>query len=426
MRPDSQLYIVPFEGGAARRMHCNLPRMNSWHSFSPNGRWLVFSSKSRSLYTQMYLTHIDENGNDSPAILIDNATAANRAVNIPEFVNIPKGGLERIDAPVTEFYRIFTLAYDTMKKNQFAEAIPLWRKALLLDPDDGKAHYNLAVSLTRTGQPSRALPEYRKAADLTPDAARFAGYAWALAQNGNAGEAIEYYRKALALDPAQSSSEAELGVALVGKGLTSEGLDHLNKAVALAPDSPVYHYDLGHALAQGDHLADAIAEYRKSLDLDPMSAATESELGVVLFKTGQPEEAMAHLNKAIELAPASADAHDKLGTALAETGHVSDAETHLRKAVALDPGSLEYRFNLAFLLERTGNFAGAIPQLEKAVQLSGGKDARCLALLAAAYNNTGRPAEAKQAVERALAVAEKDNNTELVKTLRAALERYQR
>ena len=26
---------------------CNTPLMNSWHSFSPNGRWLVFSSKSR-------------------------------------------------------------------------------------------------------------------------------------------------------------------------------------------------------------------------------------------------------------------------------------------------------------------------------------------------------------------------------------------
>ena len=48
----------------------------------------MFSSKARSPYTQMYLTHIDAEGNSSPAILIDNATAANRAVNIPEFANI--------------------------------------------------------------------------------------------------------------------------------------------------------------------------------------------------------------------------------------------------------------------------------------------------------------------------------------------------
>ena len=102
MRPDSQLYILPFRGGAARRLRANTRLMNSWHSFSPNGRWLVFSSKARSPYTQMYLTHIDADGNDSPAILIDNATAANRAVNIPEFANIPADGIDDINVDVAD------------------------------------------------------------------------------------------------------------------------------------------------------------------------------------------------------------------------------------------------------------------------------------------------------------------------------------
>jgi hypothetical protein len=102
MRPDSQLYIVPFTGGEARRMRANTRLMNSWHSFSPNGRWLVFSSKARSPYTQMYLTHIDADGNDSPAILIDNATAANRAVNIPEFVNMPPDGIDDIKVDIAD------------------------------------------------------------------------------------------------------------------------------------------------------------------------------------------------------------------------------------------------------------------------------------------------------------------------------------
>lgn len=102
MRPDSELYIVPFAGGEARRMRANTPLMNSWHSFSPNGRWLVFSSKSRSPFTQMYLTHLDANGNDSPPVLIDNATAANRAVNLPEFVNIPSDGIQTIRVNVVD------------------------------------------------------------------------------------------------------------------------------------------------------------------------------------------------------------------------------------------------------------------------------------------------------------------------------------
>jgi hypothetical protein len=99
LRPDGKLWIVPAGGGTARLMRCNTQLMNSWHSFSPNSRWLVFSSKSNTPYTQMFLTHIDENGNDSPAILIPNSTAANRAVNLPEFVNIPCDSLVQIDVP---------------------------------------------------------------------------------------------------------------------------------------------------------------------------------------------------------------------------------------------------------------------------------------------------------------------------------------
>jgi Tol biopolymer transport system component len=105
MRPDSQLYIVPFSGGEARRLRANTQRMNSWHSFSPNGRWLVFSSKARSAYTQMYLTHLDANGNASPPIIIDRATAANRAVNIPEFANISSDGIEDIEVHVADEHK---------------------------------------------------------------------------------------------------------------------------------------------------------------------------------------------------------------------------------------------------------------------------------------------------------------------------------
>ncbi|MGH9885225.1 MAG: TolB family protein, partial [bacterium] len=53
LMPDSELYIVPAQGGEARRLRANTRRMNSWHSFSSNGRWLVFSSKANTPYTQL-------------------------------------------------------------------------------------------------------------------------------------------------------------------------------------------------------------------------------------------------------------------------------------------------------------------------------------------------------------------------------------
>src|ERR1019366_2434333 len=144
MRPDSQLYIVPAAGGVARRMRCNTPLMNSWHSFSPNGRWLVFSSKSRSPYTQMYLTHIDEEGNDSPAILIEGSTAANRAVNIPEFVNISADTLQKIEVPAADYYHVLDQASALLEQGKNSAALLEWQKAVSLQPDDIRAQNGLA------------------------------------------------------------------------------------------------------------------------------------------------------------------------------------------------------------------------------------------------------------------------------------------
>lgn len=96
-RLDSALFIMAAAGGAPRRLRCNaMGRMNSWHSFSPNGRWLVYASKANGPLTQLWLTHIDENGNDSPPVMLERFVTSERAANIPEFVNIAPGQLAEI------------------------------------------------------------------------------------------------------------------------------------------------------------------------------------------------------------------------------------------------------------------------------------------------------------------------------------------
>ncbi len=85
LQPDSQLYIIPAEGGPARRMNCNRKLFNSWHAWSPNGKWLLFTSKVNTPYTEIFLTHIDDQGNDTPPVLLERFSAEEYAANVPEF-----------------------------------------------------------------------------------------------------------------------------------------------------------------------------------------------------------------------------------------------------------------------------------------------------------------------------------------------------
>jgi len=87
LMPDSRLYIVPVTGGKARILNCNFKSINSWHAWSPNSKWIVYSSKGLSPYTDLFLTHIDERGNSSITVLIEKARANYKVANYPEFVN---------------------------------------------------------------------------------------------------------------------------------------------------------------------------------------------------------------------------------------------------------------------------------------------------------------------------------------------------
>lgn len=314
MRPDGQLYIVPATGGVARRMRANTSRMNSWHSFSPNGRWMVFSSKSESPYTQMFRTHIDEQGNDSPAILIENSTAANRAVNIPEFVNIARGGMLSIATPAVEFYRLYDLAYDLTEKGLIDEAIAAWNRALELEPRDGKALNNLGGLLLRQG--------------------RF-------------DEAERLLRHAIESDPDVASAYDNLALIISRKGAISEAVSLWNKAIELDPLSLEARTNLAGALLMLGRHAGAVLQLREALRIDSTRLPVLTNLAWVLATCPDPtvrhgKEATGLARKAVELSKATdLIALDALAAAYAETGLFADAVRTIHFAITLTSNSVD-------------------------------------------------------------------------------------
>jgi Flp pilus assembly protein TadD len=69
-----------------------------------------------------------------------------------------------MDAPTTEFYRLSDVAGELARKRQYDAAAVEWKKAVDLEPDDGKAHDHLAFALDKRGQLAdahRPLPEIR-------------------------------------------------------------------------------------------------------------------------------------------------------------------------------------------------------------------------------------------------------------------------
>jgi Flp pilus assembly protein TadD len=336
MRPDSQLYIVPFEGGTPRRMNCNTPLMNSWHSFSPNGRWLVFSSKSRSPYTQMFLTHIDENGNDTPPVLIENATAANRAVNIPEFVNIGPDEWLKLDVPAAEFYRISDRALAFYRQGNFEEAIGEWRRALELEPRDAAAISNLGAALHGAGRFDEAAREFARALEIDPDNVRaHTNIGIALARSRRYEEAARHFERALELRPGDPQARSAYGGMLVETGQTDRALVHLRVALELTPDSPDALNNYAGALARAGRYQESLPFFRKALELEPNSPVLHFNYGRALAAAGDLQAGIAHVEKAAQLGGAPQPlVLERLAGLYDSAGRRTDALAAARRALA--------------------------------------------------------------------------------------------
>jgi len=308
MRPDSQLYIVPVSGGVARRMRCNTSLMNSWHSFSPNGRWLVFSSKSRSVYTQMYLTHIDEQGQDSPPIYVENSTASNRAVNLPEFVNIKPDQMESIDVPASDLYRIIDNALALQQNGENAAALAEWKKALAIDPTDARANNGIAIALSVSGDSDQAITYLRKATQISPDFFE------------------AYYN---------------LGLELAKKNRVNEAIDAWLNTVRIRPNFAAGHENLGYAFYLQGKFADSLTHLRLALDADP-DRVSDLNLAASLLATC-PDGSVRNGKDAVALADhAQTLTHaqdpailDTLSAAYAETGRFPQAMEVERHAIAV-------------------------------------------------------------------------------------------
>jgi len=297
MRPDSQLYIVPFEGGEARRLRANMFPMNSWHSFSPNGRWLVFSSKSRSPYTQMYLTHLDEQGNSSPAILIDNATAANRAVNLPEFVNTAGDGIEDIQVPAVNLYKLMDEAMQLEEKGENDQALEIWKKAAALEPENAKVQNGLGISLY---------------------------------VHGDKEDGFEHLRHAIRINPLSVESHSVLGRFLLDQGHVEEALTELETAIEIRPHFESCEEALGTAYEAAGKDAEALSHWRKAHLIDP--GRSSAMLGIAWLLATAPESSLRNGPEAVRMAesardsePNSAEVLDTLAAAYAEEGQFSRA-----------------------------------------------------------------------------------------------------
>jgi tetratricopeptide (TPR) repeat protein len=362
LQPDSELYIIPAEGGAARRLECNTRRMNSWHSWSPNSRWLVFSSKAFTPYTQLFLAHVDERGHASPPVVLSWFTAPDMAANIPEFVRTSPDAIKIIRNEFIEDLYHVRAADKYALAGQYDLATAEFEKAVAIDPDRAGTHRLWGVMLLSQGKFPEAEQRIRNALEIDPDDRRaYWNLANIMAATGRRREAKRSYQKAIDLDPYFASARLDFARLLLQAGERDEGMQQIAEAAQIEPENPMPY----------------------------------SVLGDFYFEQGETGKAAAAFGHAIERDPNAVQALQRLASIM-----------------VADPGSRLYNERQAILLAT------------KACELTRYRDPQVLITLSEVFAATGMQEDAVSSASAALRMAEASGETDLEREIRTKLERF--
>jgi len=195
--------------------------------------------------------------------------------------------------------------------------------------------------------------------------------------------AQKYFQHAIDIDPAFAGGYKGLAVA------------YIQAATVLQTHSQAEAYRSAEALA------------RQAIALDGTDAEAHLALAAAMLRHGDYEGALAEAEIALAMSPNLALAHGTLGEALIFSGRPKEGLAAVQTSIRLDPHDpkLAIRLNnLALGLYFSGEYNAAVEAAKRAVRTNPDFPL-AYRWLAAALGQLGRSAEAKEALERAIAIA---------------------
>jgi tetratricopeptide (TPR) repeat protein len=305
------------------------------------------------------------------------------------------------------------LGFLEARQERYTEAVPLYRKALALDPEMPGLKMNLGLALFKSGALKEAIqiftPLLKSEPASSPEALRlttligiahyglgeYAASAPALkaattndpknlpfrlmlAQSCLATKqyscVMDVYHEILMLNAESAEADILAGEALDEMQDHTQATQQFRAAVKADPKAPNAHFGLGYLLWTQMQYEEAAENFKAELEIDPNHAQSMAYLADCDIRMSQPEAALPLLQKAIQIDSNNELAHLNMGILDADAGHQEDALRELRKAVTLRPSDVNAHFRLARLLKAMGRKAEAQVEFDKTSSLTKAAD----------------------------------------------------
>ena len=170
--------------------------------------------------------------------------------------------------------------------------------------------FDLGNTLLERGQAGAAIDAFKRSLALAPNhAASLYNLGNALLQAGSPVEAVEAFVQCLRVNPAFGAAYVNLATALGRIGLLEQARTMAELGIHYLPDLPEAKVCLANVLHDCAEYQAASELYAWALDREPDDARTLTGLGNTLHAMGRLAEALVVHDRAVAVAPGDADCH---------------------------------------------------------------------------------------------------------------------
>ena len=182
-------------------------------------------------------------------------------------------------------------------------------------------------------------------------------------------EAVEWYRRVLAVNPANAQAMNNLGTVLIEMGSPDEARTVFQKLVAQYPNVAEYWFNYGNSCRSAGDLQEAVRLYREALRRKEAFFEAHYNLAKVLSDLGDFEESANHFARALKINPNLKEAWVNYLYVLQEMGKVEEALRVAETALARFPENVTLRWNRGVFLLLLGRYREAWPDYELRLQM---------------------------------------------------------
>jgi protein O-mannosyl-transferase len=169
------------------------------------------------------------------------------------------------------------------------------------------------------------------------------------------GQAVEYYKRAIEVDPDNREAHNGLGRAYFELAMYDRALKSFQAVIRNGdPDYIHLHNNLGRIYSIQGKYEQAQREFEQVIELDQYHYQAHNNLGTVYFKQGDFAGAARYYAQALELKPSNISIRINLGLAYFKMGDLVRAEETWRGVVEMAPNSPAVHQNLAVLYRKQG------------------------------------------------------------------------